>query len=63
MTTMQTPIFPADLAATLGIQIKTIARLIKIGIIPPYDVRLTAKTRYWHRSTLIDKKVLSAVPE
>ena len=52
MSALQQPVFPADLAAILGIQIKTLARMIKAGSVPPYDVRLTAKTRYWHRATL-----------
>ena len=63
MSALQQPVFPADLAAILGIQIKTLARMIKAGSVPPYDVRLTAKTRYWHRATLVDKKVLPAAPE
>jgi predicted site-specific integrase-resolvase len=58
MSELQQPVFPAELAAALGIQIKTLARMIKAGRVPPPDVRLTAKTRYWHRATLVDKNLI-----
>lgn len=41
MADLQQPVFPADLAAAMGIQIKTLGRMIKNGSVPPPDVRLT----------------------
>jgi hypothetical protein len=58
VSTLDQPVFPADLAAALGIQIKTLARMIKAGTVPPPDVRISAKTRYWHRTTLVEKKLI-----
>lgn len=63
MGELQQPVFPADLAAAMGIQIKTLGRMIKNGSVPPPDVRLTAKTRYWFRQTLLDCKLLSVGTE
>ena len=60
---LQQPVFPADLAAALGIQIKTLTRMVKDGRLPPLDVRLTAKTRYWFRETLVAKNILSVGTE
>lgn len=61
---LQQPVFPADLAAALGgIQIKTLMRMVKDGRLPPLDVRLTAKTRYWFRETLVAKNILSVGTE
>ena len=48
------PIFPRDLMATLGITHPNTLRVqIKARKIPPPDVSISAKTRYWHRSTLV----------
>jgi hypothetical protein len=48
------PIFPRDLMAMLGIKhANTLRTHIKAGKVPPPDVRLTQKTRYWWRSTLV----------
>lgn len=63
MSELQQPIFPGELAALMGIQIKTLGRMIKAGRVPPYDVRLTAKTRYWHRATLEERNLLPSAPE
>lgn len=52
MSALQQPVFPSELASALGIQIKSLSRLIKEGRVPPPDVQLTLKTRYWHRATL-----------
>jgi hypothetical protein len=47
------PLFAADLMQILGIQHpNTLRQMIKSGRIPQPDVRLTQKTRYWHRATL-----------
>lgn len=54
MTTADTPIFPSDLMTLLGIKHSNTLRVhIKTGRIPPPDVLITAKTRYWHRATLV----------
>ncbi len=58
MSELQQPVFPADLAAVLGIKIKTLARMIKSGSLPAFDVVLSQKSRYWHRSTLVNKKII-----
>lgn len=63
MSAIEQPVFPADLAAMLGIEVKTLSRWIKEGKVPKEDVRLTAKTRYWHRSTLVKKKLIEAAPQ
>jgi len=61
MTTADTPIFPSDLMTLLGITHPNTMRChIKAGRVPPPDVRLTAKTRYWHRSTLVRAGLLSS---
>lgn len=56
---IEQPIFPADLARQLGIQIKTLARMIKAGRVPPYDVVLSQKLRYWHRATLLERNIIT----
>lgn len=54
MTTADTPIFPSDMMAILGItHSKTLRKHIKNGKVPPPDVQLSQKTRYWWRSTLV----------
>lgn len=58
MSALEQPVFPSDLAAALGIEVKTLSRWIKAGKVPTFDVKLSAKTRYWHRSTLVDKKLI-----
>ena len=47
------PIFPRDLMAHLGIKGHALTRLIADRKVPEFDVKLTQKTRYWHRSTLV----------
>lgn len=50
---LEVPIFVADLKALLGITSASALRAqIKSGKVPPPDVQITQKTRYWHRSTL-----------
>ena len=47
------PLFAADVMRLLGITHPNTLRLkIKCGQVPAPDVRLTQKTRYWHRSSL-----------
>jgi hypothetical protein len=51
---METPYFTKDLMGILGVtSTETIRVGIKKGKIPPPDVRISQKTRYWHESSLI----------
>lgn len=53
MNPQEIPIVAADLMQLLGIQHpSTLRTMIKFGRIPQPDVRISQKTRYWHRSTL-----------
>lgn len=53
MTSLEVPIFPADLMRLLGIShANTLRRYIKDGKVPEPDKKISQKTRYWHRSTL-----------
>ena len=59
MTPTDTPIFPADLLRQLGLtHMNTLRSHIKAGRVPQPDVRITQKTRYWHRSTLVQAGLL-----
>ena len=61
MIAQEVPIFPADLMQLLRIKdSKTLSDLIKRKRLPAPDVRLTAKTRYWHRATLVKAGLLLA---
>lgn len=60
MSTQDIPIFPADLMAILGIKHPNTLRLrIKEGKVPAPDVRLTQKSRYWHRATLVQAGLIA----
>lgn len=49
----ETPFFPRDLMEITGIKTAdTLRKHIKAGKVPPPDVAITRKTRYWLRSTL-----------
>lgn len=49
----ETPFFPSDLMEITGIRsVDTLRKHIKSGKVPPPDVTITRKTRYWLRSTL-----------
>ena len=50
--TDDTIIKPSDLRGTLKVCNETMRRWIKAGKLPPFDVRLSQKTRGWRRSTL-----------
>lgn len=64
MSQLEIPIFPADLMRLLGIKhAGTLLKQIKAGRIPEPDVRITQKTRYWHRSSLIKAKLIQGDPE
>jgi len=59
MSHMEIPIFAPDIMKLLGIRHPNTLRVkIKNGQIPAPDVRITQKTRYWHRSTLIKAGLL-----
>lgn len=48
------PIYSKQLCSLLnGMHPSTLREHIKAKKIPDFDVKLTQKTRYWHRSTLI----------
>ena len=54
MTDQDVPLFAADLMRLLGItHANTLRVKIKNGQVPPPDVKLSQKTRYWHRATLV----------
>ncbi len=51
--TNEPPVFAAELKALLGFSHTSTLRLkIKEGKVPPPDVRISQKSRYWHRETL-----------
>jgi hypothetical protein len=55
------PIFAADLMRLLGITHPNTLRVqLKDGKIPQPDVRISQKTRYWHRATLVKAGLLPA---
>lgn len=64
MNTMEIPIFAPDIMKLLGIRHPNTLRVkIKNGQIPAPDVRLTQKTRYWHRETLVKAGLLPAASQ
>lgn len=64
MTTIDIPFFPADLMQLLGITHPNTLRMqIKGGRIPPPDVVISQKTRYWHRATLVTAGLLPAAEQ
>ena len=50
--TNEPPVFAEELKALLGVTQPTVAKWIAAGRIPPPDVRLNKRKRYWHRMTL-----------
>lgn len=51
--THEPPVFVAELKALLGFTHSDTLRVkIKEGKVPPPDVKISQKTRYWHRETL-----------
>ena len=57
--TIESPIFAAELKSLLGItHTDTLRVKIKEGKVPPPDVKLTNKTRYRWRSTLVKAGLL-----
>ena len=61
MSPYEIPLYQADLMALLGIKHPNTLRMqIKAGRVPAPDVRITAKTKYWHRSSLVKAGLLQA---
>lgn len=55
------PVYPQDLMRVLGIShTSSLRRQIAGGKIPDYDKKVTQKTRYWFRSTLVKHGLLPA---
>ena len=55
------PIFQSDLLRILGLKHPNSLRTyIKLGKVPPPDVRITQKTKYWYRATLERAGLLEA---
>ena len=53
MNMNEIPYFPQDVMQLLGFKhAHSLYRAIKAGKVPEPDVKLTQKTRYWHRHTL-----------
>jgi hypothetical protein len=52
--------YPADVMQLIGASnSETLRRKIKEGKIPPPDVRISQKIRYWHRASLIKAGLLA----
>lgn len=52
-STNEPPVFANELKALIGVTHSDTLRIkIKEGKVPPPDVRISQKTRYWHRETL-----------
>lgn len=57
---LEIPYYPADVMLLIGAKhTETLRRCIKEGKIPPPDVRISQKIRYWHESTLIKAGLLN----
>ena len=60
MNASDIPLFATDLMRLLGIKHPNTLRLkIKSGQIPEPDVKITQKTRYWHRASLVKAGLLA----
>lgn len=58
-TQYEIPLFQADVMALLGIKHPNTLRMqIKAGRVPGPDVRITQKTKYWHRASLVKAGLL-----
>lgn len=59
MNDQDIPVFPADMMKLLGIKHPNTLRIrIKSGQIPEPDVKITQKTKYWFRSSLVKAGLL-----
>lgn len=60
MNQAETPIFAQDLKRLLGItHSNTLRIMIKAGKVPPPDVQLSQKTRYWLPGSLVKAGLLT----
>lgn len=62
MTNIDIPVTPQQLRDHLGISATTLRDHMQANKIPPFDMVLSQKTRYWHRSTLERAGILKAGP-
>lgn len=59
MNQYEIPLFQADVMALLGItHPNTLRQWVKQGRVPAPDVRITQKTKYWHRTSLVKAGLL-----
>lgn len=59
MIAQEVPIFQADLLRLLNIKHpNTLREMIRRNKVPGPDVRITAKTKYWHRASLVKAGLL-----
>lgn len=56
-------VFAADIKRTLNISAATLNMWLRQGRIPQPDVKITQRTRYWLRSTLVTAGVMPPVPQ
>jgi predicted site-specific integrase-resolvase len=56
-------VYAHDLRETLGISANTLTMWLRQGRIPQPDVKITNRTRYWLRSSLVAAKVLPPIPQ
>jgi hypothetical protein len=62
MNQNETPIYAHDLMAILNFKhVNTLRLAINRGAVPPPDIQLSRKTRYWFRSTLQRAGILQPV--
>ena len=62
MNQNEIPIYPQDLMRILNFKhMNTLRSAIKRGAVPPPDIQLSQKTRFWYRSTLPKAGLLQPV--
>lgn len=62
MNNIDIPVTPQQLRDHLGISATTLRDYMQSKKIPPFDKVISQKTRYWHRSTLMNAGILKADP-
>ena len=59
MNQNEIPVYAKDLMTILNFKhCNTLRLAIKRGAVPPPDIQLSRKTRYWYRSTLLNAGIL-----
>jgi len=59
MNQNEIPIYPHDLMRILNFKsVNTLRLAIKRGAVPPPDVKLSQKTRFWYKTTLLNAGIL-----